>query len=137
MSEKLDGLLTTTDVAVVELEELRGIISEGQERGFLTAEALAAVVEDAELSGEQTQDLFSYLEEHGIDVVGAPHSAPGLELHPGAGDDSAASQQADPVAVAATHSEPPAGPGEIGEGDAHGGGLRARSSRSSSARRST
>ena len=37
----------------------------------MTADALAAAVEEAELSGEQTQDLLSYLEEHGIEVTGA------------------------------------------------------------------
>src|ERR1700690_4329894 len=108
MSEKLEGLLSTTEIAVVELEELRGIISEGQERGFLTAEALAAVVEEAELSGEQTQDLFSYLEEHGIAVTGTG----GLPLHPGAADDAAVAAPADPIADAAAHSQPPGAPDE-------------------------
>ncbi len=45
------------------------MIAGGQERGFLTSEAIAAALEEAELSGEQVQDLFVYLEEHGIEVV--------------------------------------------------------------------
>jgi RNA polymerase primary sigma factor len=69
LSEKLVGLLTATDTAVVELEELQGIIAESHERGFTTAHALAAALDEAELSGQQAQDLFSYLEEHGIDVL--------------------------------------------------------------------
>ncbi len=81
MSEKLEGLLTATDTAVVELEDLQGIIGESQERGFLTAEALAAAVEEAELSGQQTQDLLSYLEEHGIELLEPGESAPELDLH--------------------------------------------------------
>src|ERR1035437_9295651 len=64
-----EGLLTVTDAAVVEMEELREMIAAGQERGFLTSEAIAAAIEEAGLSGEQTHDLFSYLEEHGIDVL--------------------------------------------------------------------
>jgi RNA polymerase primary sigma factor len=64
-------MLVTTDTAVVELEDLQGVIAEGQERGFLTAEALTSALEEAELNGEQTQDLLSYLEEHGIEVLGA------------------------------------------------------------------
>ncbi len=121
MSEKLEGLLSTTEIAVVELEELRGIIGEGHERGFVAADALATVVEEAELSGEQTQDLFSYLEEHGIAVTGAA----GLALHPGADDDAVA--PADPIAAAA-HSQPPAGHEEdhAGEGDAPASGLQAQ-----------
>jgi len=75
LSEKLDGLLTATVTAVVEMDELQGIIAEGQEKGFLSAEALDAASEEAELSRQQTQDLFSYLEEHGIDIVGAGDAA--------------------------------------------------------------
>ena len=57
--------MIVTDTAVVEMEELKGMIAGGQERGFLTSEAIAAALEEAELSGEQAHDLFSYLEEHG------------------------------------------------------------------------
>jgi len=80
LSEKLEGLLTATDTAVVELEELQGIIAESQERGFLTVQALAAALEDTELSAQQTQDLLSYLEEHGIELL-SPGDA-GTELQP-------------------------------------------------------
>jgi RNA polymerase primary sigma factor len=41
---------------------------------------LASAVEEAELSGQQTQDLLSYLEEHGVEVLAAGESVP--ELHP-------------------------------------------------------
>jgi RNA polymerase primary sigma factor len=81
LSERLEGLLTATDTAVVELEELQGIIAESQERGFLTADALAGALEEAELSSSQTQDLLSYLEEHGIEVLAAGESAPELQPH--------------------------------------------------------
>lgn len=80
MSARLEGLMGATDTAVVELEELHGIIAESQERGFLTADVLAGALEEAELSSSQTQDLLSYLEEHGIEVLAAGESAP--ELHP-------------------------------------------------------
>jgi RNA polymerase primary sigma factor len=75
----VEGLLVTRDTPVMEVEELQGIIAEGQERGFLASAALAAALEDVDLSGEQTQDLVSYLEEHGIEVLDSPdaHS----ELH--------------------------------------------------------
>jgi RNA polymerase primary sigma factor len=81
LSDKLEGLLIAPDtaVAVVELEELHGFIAESLERGFVAADALAAALEEAELSGQQTQDLLSYLEEHGIEVL-AGESVP--ELHP-------------------------------------------------------
>ncbi len=86
MSEKLDGLLTATDTAVVELDELQGVIGESQERGFLTAEALAAALEEADLSSQQTRDLLGYFDEHGIEIVGASDSEPELEAHDGRRD---------------------------------------------------
>ncbi len=83
MSEKLDGLLTATDTAVVELDELQGVIGESQERGFLTAQELAAALDEADLSSQQTRDLLSYFDEHGIEIVGASDSEPELEAHDG------------------------------------------------------
>jgi len=105
LSEKLEGLLVTAGIAVVELEELQGIISEGQERGFLAADALAAALEDAELSGKQTHDLLSYLEEHGIDVVGADDAAPELHIHDDSHDGHADAAQPDRLANGA-HDHP-------------------------------
>jgi RNA polymerase primary sigma factor len=55
---------------VVELEEVQATIAEGREHGFLTAEAFASIVEEADLSGGQAHDLVSYLEEHGIEILG-------------------------------------------------------------------
>jgi RNA polymerase primary sigma factor len=81
LSEKLEGLLTTTDTAVVELEELQGIIAEAHERGSLTAQALTGALEEADLSRQQTQDLLGYLEEHGIEVLAAGEHAPELQAH--------------------------------------------------------
>jgi RNA polymerase primary sigma factor len=69
LSEKLEGLLTAADTAVVEMDELQAVIAEGHERGFLTSGTLMAAVEEAELSSGQARDLFSYLEEHGIEVL--------------------------------------------------------------------
>jgi RNA polymerase primary sigma factor len=69
LSNKADGLLVATETSVVELDEVQAAISEGRDQGFITAEALASVVEEADLSSEQSQDLLSYLEEHGIEIV--------------------------------------------------------------------
>jgi RNA polymerase primary sigma factor len=81
LSERLEGLIGAADIAVVELEELQGTIADSQERGYMTATALAAAVEDAELSVQQTHDLLAYLEEHGIEVLAAGESAPELQVH--------------------------------------------------------
>ena len=80
VSEKLEGLTSTADTAVLDTDELQAIIAEGQERGFLTAEALGSAVEEAELSAAQTHELLSHLEEHGIELVGSVEAV--RELHP-------------------------------------------------------
>jgi RNA polymerase primary sigma factor len=65
------GMVLLTDEApIVELDELRPLIAEGQERGFLTFEQIEACLEEVEVTKEQLQELHSYLDEHGIDVVG-------------------------------------------------------------------
>jgi RNA polymerase primary sigma factor len=106
--------MTTTDTPVVELDELQGVIAESQERGFLTANALAAALEEAELSAQQTQDLLSYLEEHGIEVLAPGESGPELALsasgRPNAHHDAAA----DPLAE-----NRPAGDGAEDDGGEH------------------
>ena len=58
---------------MVELEEVQGLIAEGRDQGFVASHAFHSLVEEADLSSEQAHDLLSYLEEHGIEVVG-PHS---------------------------------------------------------------
>ena len=52
-----------------ELEELKELLTEGQERGFLTHEEIAARLEDSDVSEEQVRELHSQLAEHGVDVI--------------------------------------------------------------------
>jgi RNA polymerase primary sigma factor len=76
LREKLEGAVVTD--SVIEIEELQGILAGARDRGFVNAASLRSAVDEAELSAEQTQDLFSYLEEHAIDVVDSEDS--GAEL---------------------------------------------------------
>jgi RNA polymerase primary sigma factor len=78
MSDKVDGLLVAAEPTVVEMEELQGVIAEGQEKGFLSTEVLAGALEEIELSTQQAQDLFSYFEEHGIELLEPGEAAPEL-----------------------------------------------------------
>jgi RNA polymerase primary sigma factor len=50
-------------------EELRGLISTGRERGYLTFEQIAATLEEVEVTKEQVGELHAYLIEHGVDVI--------------------------------------------------------------------
>jgi RNA polymerase primary sigma factor len=78
MGNEAEVLLQAGDTAVIEIEELQGVIAEGREHGFLSADAVASALEEAELTREQAQDLLGYLEEHGIEVLGALESEPRL-----------------------------------------------------------
>jgi RNA polymerase primary sigma factor len=78
VSDNVEVLIVTDSTAVVEIDELQGVIAEGQERGFLAYEAVASAMEEAELTHDQTQDLLSYLEEHGIEVLAAGEPEPSL-----------------------------------------------------------
>ena len=65
-----DGLLAD-EAPIVEIDELRALIGTGQERGFLTFEEIAACLEEVEVTKEQVQELHTYLEGEGIEVVTA------------------------------------------------------------------
>jgi RNA polymerase primary sigma factor len=52
-----------------DVDELRAVVAEGRERGYLTPEEIAAPLEDIEPSREQIAELHLYLTESGIDIV--------------------------------------------------------------------
>jgi RNA polymerase primary sigma factor len=64
-------VLLGDEAPIVELDELRPLIAEGQERGFLTFDQIATCLEEIDITKEQVQELHAYLDEHGIDVVEA------------------------------------------------------------------
>jgi RNA polymerase primary sigma factor len=95
LSEKLEGLLPVTPTPVVDIEELQVIIAEGHEKGFVASETLESALEEADVTRQQAQDLLSYLEEHGIEVLVA-ESAP--ELAPLDAGDTPVARRAGPLA---------------------------------------
>jgi RNA polymerase primary sigma factor len=68
LSDKATALLSD-EAPISELEEFRSLITEGQERGFLTFDQIAACLEEFEVTKEQVRDLHAYLDEQGIEVV--------------------------------------------------------------------
>jgi RNA polymerase primary sigma factor len=64
-------VLLADEAPIYELDELRPLISDGQERGFLTFDEIATALEEVEVTKEQVQELHAYLSDQGIDVVGA------------------------------------------------------------------
>jgi RNA polymerase primary sigma factor len=84
---KTDALLTS-DTPIVEIDELRSLITEAHERGYLTFEQISSTLEEVEVTKEQVTELHSYFEEQGIDVVaedGRPAVSEGGRLDPGGG----------------------------------------------------
>jgi RNA polymerase primary sigma factor len=70
LGTKTEALLEG-ETSIVEIEELRPLIAEGQERGFLTFEQIASCLEEVEVTKEQVSELHAYLDGEGIDVVGS------------------------------------------------------------------
>jgi RNA polymerase primary sigma factor len=54
---------------IAEVEELRGLIALGRERGYLTFEQIASTLEEVEITKEQVSQLHAHLVEHGVDVI--------------------------------------------------------------------
>src|ERR1700754_3057366 len=76
-SRRIRGVGTKTEAllageaSITEIEELRPLITEGQERGILTVEQIAASLEEVEVTKEQIAELHAYLTEQGIEIVTA------------------------------------------------------------------
>src|SRR3954463_913024 len=81
--QRIEGLGTKTESllvsepSIVEIDELRPLIAEGQEKGFLTVEQITTCLEEVDVTKEQIADLHHYLEEQGIDILGAVASPEG------------------------------------------------------------
>jgi RNA polymerase primary sigma factor len=64
-------VLLADEAPIWELDELKALIVDGQERGVITFEQIAGALEEVEVTKEQVSELHQHLEEQGIDVVGA------------------------------------------------------------------
>ncbi len=67
------------------IEEVRTLLDEGREQGYLAAEHIVEVLADVDLTPEQIDDVYVVFHDLGIDVVGADgvhHAHPGA---PGGG----------------------------------------------------
>ena len=70
MSPKEEAaLLEQPEGALGEIEELRGLLAEGRERGYITSQEIASCLEDVEVTREQVAQLYAHLLDSGVDVV--------------------------------------------------------------------
>jgi RNA polymerase primary sigma factor len=73
----------TVDISLPDVEELHKLGAEGREKGFLSYDEIATGLDDVELTKEQVEDFYTYLVEHGVDLVaGEQHKAPPHEQPP-------------------------------------------------------
>ena len=63
--------MLTVDISLPDVEELVRLAEQGVERGVLTYDEVAAVLDEVELSKEQVEDFHAYLLEHGVELVEA------------------------------------------------------------------
>ena len=87
MTTKPDGLLAD-EAPLAETDEFQALLTQGQERGFLTFEEIAATLEEVEVTKEQLRDLRTYLVDRGIELL-AQDGKPAEFRGDGSGDGEA------------------------------------------------
>lgn len=71
---KTDGLLVDS-IPVNELEEFKSLIAKGKGRGYLKVEEISSYLEEVDVAKEQLTELYSYLTEQGVEIIGLSNSA--------------------------------------------------------------
>jgi RNA polymerase primary sigma factor len=67
----------TVDIALPEIEELHKLVQDGIEKGVLTYDEIVQGLEEIDLTKEQVEDFYTYLIDHGIELVeGEQHKHP-------------------------------------------------------------
>src|SRR5438309_7248770 len=75
--ETAGGQVLTVDIALPDVEELHKLVQDGQEKGFLTYDEIVAGIEEVELTKEQVEDFYTYLIDHGVELMeGETHKRP-------------------------------------------------------------
>jgi RNA polymerase primary sigma factor len=75
--------MLTVDISLPEVEELQKLVQDGIEKGFLTYDEIVNGLDDIELTKEQVEDFYTYLIEHGVELMeGEQHKHPPHEQQP-------------------------------------------------------
>ncbi|MFP5326467.1 MAG: RNA polymerase sigma factor RpoD [Acidimicrobiia bacterium] len=98
-------VLLEDERSILELDEIRPLIAEGQERGFLTFDQIAGCLDEVEVTKEQIVELHGHLVEQGIDIVGSDGKPVAGVAPPRA--DAAAADADEPRAVAKAEARKP------------------------------
>ena len=69
--------MLTVDISLPDVEELQKLVQDGAEKGFLTYDEIVKALEDVELTKEQVEDFYTYLIDHGVELMeGEEHKHP-------------------------------------------------------------
>ena len=75
--------MLTVDISLPDVEELQKLVQEGLEKGVLNYDEIATALDDVELSKEQIEDFYTYLIDHGVELMeGETHKHPPHEQLP-------------------------------------------------------
>jgi len=69
--------MLTVDIALPDVEELQKLVQDGIDKGFLNYDEIATGLEEVELTKDQIEDFYTYLIDHGVELVeGETHKRP-------------------------------------------------------------
>src|SRR5216117_3457893 len=69
--------MLTVEISLPEVEELQKLVQEGLEKGVLNYDEIATGLDEVELNKEQVEDFYTYLIDHGVELVeGETHKHP-------------------------------------------------------------
>jgi RNA polymerase primary sigma factor len=69
VSESIEEHADLAEPAELALEEVRSLIDEGKEQGYLASDHIADALQDVELTTEQIETIYAHLLEAGVDIV--------------------------------------------------------------------
>src|SRR5580765_685090 len=76
--------MLTVEISLPDVEELQKLVQEGLEKGVLNYDEIASGLDEVELNKEQVEDFYTYLIDHGVELVEGethkhpPHEQPNL-----------------------------------------------------------
>jgi RNA polymerase primary sigma factor len=81
LTDKHSGAVLLADASetpLLDIEEVRGLVTEGRERGYLTFEEISTTFEEVELTKEQIAEFHAHLQENGVEIVANEGRSAGL-----------------------------------------------------------
>jgi len=66
---------SAVETPLPDVEEMRALVADGREKGYLTYDEIVSVLEEAEVTKEQIEDFYAHLVESAIEVIDADGEA--------------------------------------------------------------